>query len=199
MRLAPGTVPNELISVLKDGQTHYLESLCDRMAFSREQIIRAAVKLADHGLMDRQTEPGEYRLSERGLIQVMAGFRVKSGPEKAHGKIRRQHDTFRVRAWKAMRILGIFSMGEVIAAAGRGEGDPSYNLRHYLRVLAAAGYVVELSRRTEGTKLTSPGFKRFHLIRNTGALAPVYRPGKKVLFDFNKGLEISLGEDFPCR
>jgi len=199
MPLPPGTVPNELLTVLMDGDSHRLDELCAKMIHSKQQIIRAAVKLADHGLMDRHTEAGEYRLSERGMIQARAGFRINSGPANAHGKIRRQHDTFRVRAWKAMRVLGIFTVGEVVAAAKRSEADPTDNLRHYLRVLAAAGYVVELSRRAEGAKLTSPGFKRFHLIRNTGAQAPVYRPKQKALFDFNKGLEISLGEDFPCR
>ncbi|PTV94047.1 hypothetical protein C8J27_11098 [Rhodobacter aestuarii] len=198
MRLAPGTVPNALIDVLCDGETHYLDALCETMIYSKEQIIRAAVKLADHGLMDRHSEPGEYRLSERGLIQVRNGFRVNSGPAKAHGKIRRQHDTFRVRAWKAMRVLGIFTMGEVISAAERGEADPNYNLRHYLRVLVAAGYVIDLTSKVQGTKLTSPGFKRFRLIKNTGALAPVYRPRPKVLFDFNTGIEIKIGEAKPC-
>ena len=198
MRLAPGTVPNELITVLMDGETHHLEQLCTTMIYSKEQIIRAAVKLADHGLMDRHTEPGEYRLSERGLIQVQAGFRINSGPAKPHGKIRRQHDTFRVRAWKAMRVLGIFTLGEVIAAAERGETDPSYNLRHYVRVLVKAGYVVELRSKSQGTKPTSSGFKRFRLIRNTGALAPVYRPEPRVLFDFNTGAEIQIAEVTPC-
>ncbi|MBZ4022167.1 hypothetical protein CKO11_06815 [Rhodobacter sp. TJ_12] len=198
MRLAPGTVPNELIDVLMDGETHRLETLCNTMIYSKEQIIRAAVKLADHGLMDRHSEPGEYRLSERGLIQVRSGFRIKSGPTRAHGKIRRQHDTFRVRAWKAMRVLGIFTLGEVIAAAERGEADPGYNLRHYMRVLIKAGYVIDLPSKVVGTKPTSPGFKRFRLIKNTGALAPVYRPRQKVLFDFNTGTEIAIGEAVPC-
>lgn len=187
MPLPPGTVPNKLLGVLSDGESHRLDDLHAEMTYSKQQIIRAAVKLADHGLMDRHTEPGEYRLSERGLIQVRAGFRVNSGPATAHGKIRRQHDTFRVRAWKAMRVLGIFTVGDVIAAAERGESDPTDNLRSYLRVLVRAGYVIELQSKAAGTKLTSPGFKRYRLIRNTGSLAPVYRPERKVLFDFNTG------------
>jgi hypothetical protein len=190
--MRPGTIPNMLLEILMDGCAHRLNDLCAALPATREQIIRSATKIKDHNLMDHDTDLGEYRLSERGLIRVRAGFRISSGPRKAHGKVRRQPDSFRKRAWAAMRVRGIFTVGDIISDAMRtGDPDQRDNLRYFLRVLHRGGYVAEMPRRAPGSALTSPGFKRFRLIRDTGPQVPVYRPRQRSIMDFNLGEEIT--------
>lgn len=191
MSCKPGTHPNMLLAILKDGKLHTLDELCKRLPCSREQVIRAATKLKDHNLMDRDTEIGQYRLSERGLIRVRAGFKINSGPARAHGKAFRQRDSFRVRAWKSMRVRIVFTVGDVLSDATRDEPDQSNNLLKFLGQLRRAGYVGEMPTKERGSKITSPGFKRFRLLKNTGVFAPVYRPRERTLMDFNTGEEVA--------
>ena len=92
-----------------------------------------------------------------------------------------------------MRMGASFTSGEIAMTALSAPGDGAENnLRWYVRRLKQAGYLVELPVRQQGAKLTSNGFKRFRLIRDTGYQAPVYRPKLKALHDYN------IGEDVPC-
>lgn len=189
---APGTVPNAVLAILQDGREHQLDEISAALPdYTRDQISRAVTALKNRGLMMRQEVSGHYQLSAYGVDQVRAGYQVNSGPIEARGKARRQQDTFRARAWRAMRVRRVFSLGDIIADARDGEADPYDNLTRYVRLLIAAKYMVEVPVRTPGTSLTSPGFKRYRLVRDTGPKAPVYRPELGTMADFNTESEVS--------
>lgn len=85
-----------------------------------------------------------------------------------------------------------FTIGDIaMAAASAKDANAEDNVQRFLNVLRHAGYVVELPIRQRGTRLTSNGFKRFRLLKNTGPLAPGVRR-RDCIHDWN------TGEDVPC-
>lgn len=193
-RAENGELPTTLLRCLADGACRTIDELDETLALDRRQISDAAFRLINRGYAER-VERGCYRLTADGIAAAERGEALTGGPSGPDTvQVRKPwRDTSRQRAWAAMRMSGAFTVGEIAMAALR-DADPAAedNLRRYVLQLKRAGYLVELPVRQSGTKLTSNGFKRFRLIRDTGFEAPVYRTKTKALHDYN------TGEDVPC-
>lgn len=189
----PGAAATALLSAMADGARHEICGLADALGLSRRQISDAAAKLARRGMVAR-TSPGKYRLTEAGLDAHATGKTITSGPKGPTNARHILRDTFRERAWRAMRVRKTFTIGEIVADANRSEDETAArdNARRYISALKSAGYVGELARRVPGTAPGSNGFKRFVLMHNTGPRAPVFRASVNALHDPN------TGEDVPC-
>ena len=196
MKSAVGDVSTILLQHLSDGTCQTIDQLDAVLPLNRRQISNAAAILIKRDYMDR-IEAGCYCLTASGLAAAERGERVTSGPIGALiGDSRRpRRNSFRQRAWNAMRMSVTFTIGELIIAAASGEKDPESNLINYLLFLRRAGYVAELPVRQNGTRLTSNGFKRFRLLKDTGPVAPALRVKKRAIWDFNLS---ALVEEVPC-
>lgn len=193
MVTAPGTLPNTVLHSLTNGTCRTMDDLVSDLGLSRRQVSDGAAKLVLRGYLER-VEAGCYRLTAAGLAAAAAGEVIKSGPYRKHTDKAREAlpDTFRQRLWTAIRMSGAFTIGDVVMAATRGDKDAESNAGRYLRYLIRAGYVAELPVRQPGTRMTSNGFKRYRLIKNTGQIAPIYRGLTGEIYDYN------TGECAPC-
>ncbi len=163
---------------------------------NRRQVSDGAAGLITRGHVER-IDRGCFQLTESGEHCIDQGMVLNSGPFGSLKIARRadQRETLRLRAWKAMRmdINGTFTVDDIaLTAAREGDKNPIDNLQKYFRVLHKAGYLFLSPKRAAGTKPTSPGFKRYRLIRDTGEHAPVVRKKGTEVFDHN------LREVFPC-
>lgn len=186
-----------ILQTLESGDCLTVDTIGERTAISNRKVAKAAGKLIARGFVER-IERGCYQLTEDGQTFVASGVDIISGPQKAHtGQKAPVANTLRQRAWTVMRMSGAFTIGDLqIAAASGDERDAVGNLRRYLKALTAAGYVMEMPVRAAGTKLTSNGFKRWRLLKDTGPLAPVVSAKVSGLIDHNFG---KPGEVVPCR
>lgn len=191
-RLHPGTAPNALLARLAGGECLTICALADDLGLTRRQVSDAAAILFSRRLLER-LEAGCYRLNGEGMAAAAAGVTVTSGPRGTHGRPRHLRNSLRQRAWAAMRIRRIFTVPDLVADAEDGmDANAHDNIARYLRLLARAGYVGEAGR-VAGTALTSNGFKRWKLLRNTGPKAPAARGMAGEIHDPN------IGEAVPCR
>ncbi len=162
---------------------------------NRREIVKGVGSLISRGLVER-IERGCYQLTSAGHKSFDAGEVLTSGPNSTHtAKVKKpMPDTFRQRAWNAMRISASFTIPDIVAVA-KSEKDKGaeLNLQRYFHRLNAAGYLQQMSIRIKGTRPGSNGFKRYRLINNTGEIAPVYQPKKIQVFDHN------TREVFPCK
>lgn len=166
-----------------------IDALVAELDLNRRQITNATVKLLQKGLILRQRD-GVLRLTEDGVAAAAEGTVIRGSRQKVS---RSQRNTFRERAWRSMRVRRRFTISEVVSdAAGPDDRQPDDNARRYVSRLRQAGFVMELPRRAPGTALSSNGFKRFALVRNSGPRAPVWCGEKGTVHDFN------TGEDHPC-
>lgn len=188
----PGAAPTALLRHLEGGACMTVDQVSAGLGINRRQVSDAAASLLRRDYLMKMAI-GCYQLTEAGLAAARAGEVITSGPVGKTGAIPRYKDTFRQRAWSSMRFNGRFTIGQVVRAAARdGETNARENARKYISQLCRAGYVKELPRRAPGTAISSNGFKRFMLVRNSGRIAPVYRMEYRVMHDFN------TGEDVPC-
>lgn len=183
---APGEIPLAVRECLMDGACRTIDQLDAMLPLNRRQISDGAAKLILRGQLER-VETGCYQLTATGLEAAVSGETITSGPVGKHaGRTRRPlRDTLRQRAWTAMRMAGNFTVGDLVMAAARDDRDAENNVARYLRVLRSAGYVVELPVRARGTHLTSNGFKRFRLLKDTGPIAPVWSDARRMFIDHN--------------
>ena len=196
MKSASGDVSTILLQHLSDGTCQTIDQLDAVLPLNRRQISNAAAILIKRDYMDR-IEAGCYCLTASGLAAAERGERVTSGPLGALTRKSRRprRNSFRQRAWNAMRMSVTFTIGELIIAAASDDKDPESNLINYLLFLRRVGYVAELPVRQTGTRMTSNGFKRFRLLKDTGPVAPALRMKKRAIWDFNLG---ALVEEVPC-
>lgn len=189
----PGELLTKVLHHLVGGVCLTIDVLEVELGLTRRQISNAMSTLVRHGLVER-AEAGCYQLTADGEVARAEGRVFTSGPNGPHtGRARKPwRDTFRQRAWSAMRMSVTFTIGDIVVAASVDDRDSTANAMKYARQLTLAGYLMEMPVRQKGTRLTSNGFKRFRLIRDTGPAAPVYREKKKALYDYN------LREDVPC-
>jgi hypothetical protein len=102
-----------------------------------------------------------------------------------------------------MRLKGKFTIPALLELAARDEKNPRSAAGRYVRLLERAGYLRRLPRRESGTSLTSNGFIRWALIRDTGINPPMPRRGGQEIYDPNTG-EVAncgpapAGEALPC-
>ena len=162
---------------------------------ARKKIVKSIGGLISRGYLER-VERGCYQLTEAGEVSRYMREQLTSGPNCAHtAKIKKPlRHTVRQRAWNVMRINPVFTYDELAMAANKSSVlHTRANIEKYVRKLVATGFVNELTTRTPGSKLTSNGFKKFSLIKNTGPIAPVFQGHKRGVFDHN------TGEFSPCK
>lgn len=196
--MSVGTAPTTLLHTLSDGVCRTTDELDAMMPLNKRQISDSAGSLIMRGYAER-VEVGCYQITEEGRAAIRKGVLIKSGPYRSdRGKCRApQRNTLRQRAWNVMRMGGTFTISDLaMAAADGGEKAVECNLRKYIAALVKAGYIVEMPIRAASTKLTSNGFKRFRLLKDTGSQAPVWRPRQKNIFDYNLG---DAGEAVSCQ
>jgi len=158
------------------------------------KVSNAVGKMIIAGYVER-IERGCFRLTAKGKAQI--GKPIKPGPRGPHTGVRPPvDDTFRQRAWSAMRIMGTFTTADILERAQRpAEGCMADNLGKYLRGLVANGVVIETPRRSlQGDAPTSNGRKVYRLSRDLGEIAPRILAGRAYdgasvavgLLDFNE-------------
>lgn len=138
-------------------------------------------------------EGRRYRVTPAGQAFLGEGRKLTSGPRGPQPGKRLFKNTLRERVWRAIRIRRKFSALEIIPLATLGhEQRPESNVGKYLRALKLAGFLAELPTRQRGDALTSNGFKRYLLVRDSGPQAPRWLPKRGMVFDPNDGEEYPL-------
>ncbi len=183
-----GAAPTAVLHELGQTGARDDESLMGSLGLNRRQLTDAIRRLQIRGYA--VADDSGIRLTGSGHEAAARGEIIAGG---AHGRVKVVRDTLRERAWRAMRVRRVFTIGELVAdAAISEEGQPRDNLARYLSRLARAGYVRELPRRLPGIVAGSNGFKRYMLVRDTGPRAPVWREAVGAVHDPN------TGEEVPC-
>ncbi|MEQ8318735.1 MAG: hypothetical protein RH946_00610 [Rhodospirillales bacterium] len=156
-----------------------------------KRVVRSIDVLRRRGLVER-LEPGCYRLTSSGEETRAAGERIVSGPRKPHSGPVKKKAPFREALWKALRLEEATTVQDLISLIPEEAhgSDPRSNAYAYLRRLIDAHYVIELPSREPGTAITSNGFKRYRLIRNTGPAAPHWSAKSRKLVDPNLPAEV---------
>jgi len=153
----------------------------------RKEIVKSTSRLMSRGLLER-VERGCYQLTAAGIESRKTGEALTSGPiSPATTKSRKKKPNLRTRLWRAMCVKQKFTINDLVAICAKGpEKNPHENARKYLRALEQAGYLRTLPKQ-HGQALTSNGFKRFQLMRQTGPQAPEVKHGGEHVFDPNTG------------
>lgn len=180
--------PSQQILVALAGGTDELHALAQKVGTNSDQVVIAVQRMKRRGLVEIVGR-GRYKVTDAGRAFLASGQRITSG--QAATRPRQQTRGMRQRAWWVLRARQTVSIRDLLTALADGtEKNAETNLARYLRTLARAGFLVELPR-VPGTLLTSPGFKRYRLVRNNGRQAPVVRQHQRTVFDPN------TGEAFP--
>ena len=162
-----------------------LDELAAALPIARKAIAKAAGKLIARSYVER-AEAGVYALTLTGREALAEGKSLKSGPHRGLRKHPVYRDTLTQRAWAAMRLQPRFKIGDLVTLAAReGDGQPEKSLQRFVHRLKATGYVVELPARAKGVSETSPGFKVFRLVRDSGDQAPRWLDKQKAMKDWN--------------
>lgn len=161
-----------------------LAALADQIPQTKKSISMAATVLAERGLLERLA-PGLYRLTAAGRIALANGAEIKGGPRLTHATPV-QERSLRARLWRAMRAMNKFGLEDLLLRAASGdECDAANNATKYIGALERAGYLLRLRHRLPGEALTSPGFPRWILVRNTGPRPPVWSRKSARVVDSN--------------
>lgn len=147
------------------------------------KIAKAAGALVSRGLLARRGA-GCYVITPKGAEAAASGAKIAPGPKGPLTGVTRARAGFQARLWRALRIEKKGCLPDFIALADpRGLRDARGAAGRYLRELELAGYLKALPRRAAGNAPTSPGYKVWLLVRDTGPLAPRRRKG--AVFDPN--------------
>lgn len=161
-----------------------IDLLVHNTELARKQIADACTVLVNRELIER-IKPGCYKITSAGLVLIQSGGEVKSGP-RGETAAKQHTGTLRVKSWRAMRQRKKFSLNDLIVLVADGdEKSIESNLGKYLRALERAGYLTRMARREAGTATTSNGYLRYLLVRDSGPIAPVWRPSKNAVYDPN--------------
>jgi hypothetical protein len=183
-----GAAPTALLQALGGGPLSRAE-VQDRLGLNWRQTTNAGRSLLRRGLMAILAD-GRYRLTDEGRAAADRGDVITGGPK---GQVKIERNTFRQRAWAAMRAQRSFTVGAIVAAAATpADHDPRDNAARYISRLRQAGFLAEERRRQPGTAAGSNGFKVYRLVRDPGPKAPIWREGAGCLRDPNSG------GDIPC-
>lgn len=179
---------NVILAALRTDLCQTTDQLAAITHLSTTAISRAACTLISSGYALRR-EIGCYVLSAEGLAFREGGGAIKDGPKGPRNlavPMARKKTTMRDKIWSAMRMERKFSIDQIITLSGASRSS----VAKYINVLTAYGYLAEMSRRSEGTALTSNGFKRWMLLKDTGPFSPIWRDRRGELFDRNLGLAV---------
>lgn len=179
-----------VLNALADGECLTIDALADRAGLTRRQVSNAAARLIGRALVVR-VETGCFRATGDGLVALAKGVEIKCGSKGPERRDQPRRNTLNTRLWRAMRVMGKFTIPGLLELAARDEKHAEGMAGRYLRSLERAGYVLRLSRRTPGTSPTSNGYVRWSLIKDTGVLPPMVRQDGSVQ-------DPNTGEVVPC-
>ncbi|MBI3445598.1 MAG: MarR family transcriptional regulator [Magnetospirillum sp.] len=189
-----------ILNALASGRCLTMEQLAEATGgMTHRQISAACARLIERGYMER-VEKGCFRATGSGLLAHQRGERITSGPRGTMERKRPVRNSLSTRLWRAMRLLKKFTLPALLELSARDEKAAESQAGRYLRGLEKTGYIHRLSRREDGTALTSNGFIRWSLINDTGDLPPIVR-GNGTVFDpnTNKAMApMTCGEAAPC-
>lgn len=189
------TFTEQLLDALPPpGDPVTIGTLAAQLNEDSKRIVRSMDVLRRRGLVER-LNTGLYKLTTAGEETRAEGIKLKSGPRKPHGAVARKPAPFREALWRALRMLEATSVPDLLSLMPQEVHGrcPESNAHNYLRRLKDAGYVIELPMREAGTAITSNGFKRYRLLKNTGPKAPFWSPKHRKLIDPNLNEEVSNG------
>ncbi len=184
----PGSRATAILQHMKPGESCDIIDLARAIGVGKRQTSKSAAVLIRRGLLTRICN-GCYKLTLMGIAAKADGRKISSGPDirKASNQPK---DTFRQRAWSAMKVRRLFTKADIVGDAERDDADASNNVSRFLIGLVAAGYVIELGARKSSARPQSKGFKQYRLVKDTGPHAPVYRKEKQILRDLNTGKDV---------
>lgn len=169
-----------------------LADISSATGLDHHKISVAAGKLIKKGLVER-AEVGCFRLTPAGQQAVDDQMVITSGPNAPLEEPRASlANTFRQRAWNAMRIQRSFTIGDLVTSACTGEErDPENNLQRYCRALSRAGVLRKMRRKVTGTRIGSNGFARYQLLKDLGPIAPSIRHHVPAIHDHNRAEDMA--------
>lgn len=167
---------------------HSIDALASQLAMTKPMISAAAGRLVARGLL-RRAKRGLFLLTKEGEFILAAGVTISSGPCRPLGpRGARRPNTFRQRAWNAMRLVPRFTLPEILTlAASSSDGSPKQNLQRFISYLTAGGYVAALHTRKDSLSPMSNGHRIYLLLRRDSANAPVYLTRLHALRDGDTG------------
>lgn len=179
-----------LKALLQEGRLT-TEQLSFKVGRVTRTISNLTCRLVSRGFVTR-VKTGVFELTLEGRNFLLKGGEIKSGP-KGCGTVQhiKRQGSMRTRLWRSMRILGVFTIDDLIELAHEAEKNPYENTQKYVRALSRAGYLYKYPVNLPGVSITSNGHKRFRLIKNTGPEAPTIKDGG-TLFDPNTKERIAL-------
>lgn len=170
-------VMQTLLKILSSGEAATLRGIASLSGCTSSAAFRALRSLKRRGFA-LQPGFGEYMITQDGIMFVESGDEIGRGPSGPQQAVRVVENTLRAKIWRAMRIKGKFGIDDIAKCVLDGTEtckSPEDNIRKYLLGLKNAGYLVEMKRRSPGSGGTSPGKKRWMLVRDTGPKLPVLR------------------------
>lgn len=184
------------VLVLIAGGTCQLSEIATTLGRNCDAVINAVQQLKRRGFVIIKA-PGLYQITDAGQAWLDAGKTIKSGQTSARPRTATRG--LRQRAWWVIRARKSVTQPELMSTLADGdEKDPASNLNRYLRALERAGFLQSSVQRVAGCALTSPGHKRYLLVRDNGRLAPVFRQTAGVVFDPNTGETFAIAESQEC-
>lgn len=172
-----------LLATLPEGSGTRAD-LATRLQRAPNEITTAALILRRRHLVETPAR-GLYRVTDAGRAWLASGRQLTGRPERRRV---RQTTGLRERAWWVMREMKKFTVAVLLHTLADGsERDADGNLRRYLCALAKVGVVKPTARRVPGVSPSSRGHVVWHLKRDLGRLAPVWRQRHGTVFDPNSG------------
>lgn len=176
------------------GECVTYKRLIELTGLEYRQVQNASEVLERNGFVDRSA-PGCLSVTQEGLAAIESGKTIRSGTNKPKTRTRRAKTSRRIDAWRAMRIKKgkPFTLADIISLISQGtEKNIQANIGKYVSALESAGYLVKMAKRLPGSALTSNGFVRWRLEKDTGSQAPIWRQNLGMIYDPNTGDEIAL-------
>lgn len=175
-----------ILAKLPKGACLDIDELAGGLSFPRAALAGMLAALVLDGAVER-VEQGCFRQSPNA-----SPYAQLPGVEPIMGdRRRRARAKIQLRLWRAIRMRLKFTVGDLIRLASKdGDRPISEAASHYVRCLARAGYLRPLPREN-GARAQ----KRWLLVRNTGAAAPVtLRTGASFCV-----VDPNTGERVPCK
>jgi hypothetical protein len=143
------------------------EATADIVAVVGVEISAPLRALRAKGLII-QTASGRHAATDKGREAVAAGAVVIKSPTKPRG---RRGASFRAVIWRGMRILGVFSLDDLLQNAGVTEGEWAHRRRaasNWIKILVISGHLTR-ARHADGAG-------RWRLVNDVGPTPPKTPP-----------------------
>lgn len=189
-----------VLTALNAGINH-LPDLARHLGRDRRAVVKAVQTLKRRGLaeivaadaFDRvfsaQLPATAYVLTAAGQAHAAAGLAISPGQGE---RPRRRTAGLRERAWWELRAHGLASLKQIITTHAEGTEKAAHvNLYKYLCALEQAGILTRAGRRLPARQ--SKGWVQWHLARDLGPKAPVWRGARREVFDPNSGRAYPIG------